>query len=61
MRLERRCPPSGLLPTILIAPDGQDGDKVRQQAERLRERGQQVIVIGPDGDALSELVEVFAP
>lgn len=60
-RIARRNPPSGRLPVILIAPDGPDGDAVRQQAERLRARGQQVILIGPDGDALAELVEAFVP
>lgn len=55
-KLERRLPTPGRL-TVLIEPDGPDGEQVRQQAERLRVAGQKVIVIGPDTDAL---VETFA-
>jgi len=60
-RLEGRRLAPGALPMVLIAPDGPDGDAVRQQAQRLRERGQQVLVIGPDADALGALVEACSP
>ena len=59
-KLERRAAPN-TLPVILIAPDGPDGDAVRRQAERLRELGRQVIVLGEDADALAEPVEAAAP
>ncbi len=58
-RLEERQHVPGGLPVILIAADGPDGDAVRQQAQRLRERGQQVILIAPGGDAMGELAELF--
>ncbi|MBK8664992.1 MAG: hypothetical protein IPN21_03500 [Burkholderiales bacterium] len=57
-RLERQHVPCGL-PVILIAPDGPDGAAVRQQAQRLRERGQHVILIAPGTDAMGELAELF--
>ncbi len=55
-RLERRTVPGGL-PVILVAADGPEGDETRQQAQRLHERGQQVILIGPADDALAALAE----
>ncbi|MBK6869136.1 MAG: hypothetical protein IPG98_14925 [Burkholderiales bacterium] len=57
-RLERHHVPGGL-PLVLIAADGPAGDAVRQQAQRLRDSGQQVILIAPGGDAMGELAELF--
>lgn len=57
-RLERQHVPEGL-PVVMVAPDGPAGDAVRQQAQRLRDSGQQVVLIGQGGDALGELAELF--
>lgn len=56
-RLEGAVDPRGLLPTILIAPDGPDGDAARQQAQRLRQQGHTVILIADDADRLNATVD----
>ena len=57
-KIERqRRPTPGLLPTILVAPDGPEGDEVRAQAERLRAQGHTVILIADDADRLNAAVD----
>lgn len=56
-RMEGAVDPRGLLPTILVAPVGAEGDAARQQAQRLRQQGHTVILVASDTDRLDGVVD----
>ncbi len=61
-RLERRNPPSGLLPTVVAVPDAEPHrSRVLADIERRRARGQTIVAVREGEDKFAALVEVFAP